>query len=66
MPHQEAVGTHLAKVALPQCDTSPSLDDFPQIQRGPPMMSEENLLTSMNLREKQERLDSVFDFMRRL
>ena len=29
------------------------------------MMSEENLRASMNLREKQERLDSVFDFMRR-
>jgi hypothetical protein len=27
-------------------------------------MSEENLRASMNLREKQERLDSVFDFMR--
>ena len=29
------------------------------------MMSEENLLASMNLREKHERLDSVFDGMRR-
>jgi hypothetical protein len=28
------------------------------------MMSEENLRASMNLWEKQERLDSVFDFMR--
>jgi hypothetical protein len=27
-------------------------------------MSEENLRASMNLREKQELLDSVFDFMR--
>ena len=30
------------------------------------MMSEENLRASMNLREKQELLSSVFDFMRRL
>jgi len=29
------------------------------------MMEEKNLLASMNLREKQERLDSVFDFMRK-
>ena len=29
------------------------------------MMEEENLLASMNLREKHERLDSVFDGMRR-
>jgi hypothetical protein len=29
------------------------------------MMSEENLRASMNLWEKQERLHSVFDFMRR-
>jgi hypothetical protein len=29
------------------------------------MMEEENLLASMNLREKQERLDSVFDFRRK-
>ena len=29
------------------------------------MKEEENLLASMNLREKQERLDSVFDGMRR-
>jgi hypothetical protein len=28
-------------------------------------MYEENLLASMNLREKQELLDSVFDFMRK-
>jgi hypothetical protein len=28
------------------------------------MMSEENLRASMNLWEKQQRLDSVFDFMR--
>ena len=29
------------------------------------MMSEENLQASMNLPEKHERLDSVFDFMPR-
>jgi hypothetical protein len=29
------------------------------------MMSEENLLASMHLREKQELLDSVFDCMRK-
>ncbi len=28
------------------------------------MLPEENLRASMNLWEKQERLDSVFDFMR--
>jgi len=28
-------------------------------------MYEENLLASMNLREKQDLLDSVFDFMRK-
>jgi len=39
--------------------------DEPQIQRGAPMISEENLWASMNLREKQELLHSVFDFMRR-
>ena len=31
--------------------------DEPQIQGGPPMMSEDNLLASMNLRETQELLD---------
>jgi hypothetical protein len=60
LPHQQGLRTK-----NPPSVTRQQADDLPQIQRGPRIMYEVNLLASMNLREKQELLDSVFDFMRK-